>query len=121
RGVSDRARSLYRARSEGAPVNDRAASGAQSAERRARRRASDLELTRAPDPSAVELEPAGRAERLDAVDDRGAEVDRRRVVEVARARGLLGDPEAEVRGLHEDLGIECEVERVPEEGHGQQE
>ena len=62
----------------------------------------------------------GRPEGLQPVDRGGAEAHRGGIGEIASARRYLLDVEAEVGCLHEQLGIKAEVERVSQEGHGQE-
>ena len=61
-----------------------------------------------------------RPQRLDAVDDALPERDRRGLVVVDRRARDLVEAEAEVRGLHQQLGVEREVERVAQERHLEQ-
>ena len=68
-------------------------------------------------PAAMKHQPRRRPQGLDAVDGRGLEPDRRRLVEVPRSRRDLDDPEAEVGGLHQQLRVEAEVDRAAQERH----
>src|SRR5215510_4223683 len=71
--------------------------------------------------ASMEQQAGGRPERLQTVDRRSTEPDRRGVLEVAGPRRDLPDPEAELRCLHEQLGIEAEVERISQERDREQE
>src|SRR4051794_27284407 len=63
------------------------------------------ELARAHQPLAVQDEPAARPQGLDAVDDPLAQRHRARLVEVLGLAGDLVEAEAEVGGLHQQLGV----------------
>ena len=90
-------------------------------ERRASLAITAVNLPRRHELRPVQDQPAGRPQRLDPVDGRDPRPDRRGLLEVAGARRDLGDPEAEVRGLHQQLGVEDEVDRVAQERDRQQE
>ena len=70
--------------------------------------------------TAMQDQAKAGPEGLQAVDGGGPKADRRRVIEVPGPGEYLRDPEVELPGLHQNLRVEAEVDRVAQEGNRQQ-